>query len=59
MNGDQIAAREAIIKLLLALPWPEREDVFSSVRHNGIFCTACGYGSPERPNTDCQCCNDT
>ncbi len=51
-------ARDAIIQLLLALPWDERAECFSEVRWNGIFCCACGMGSPASPNANCQCQND-
>lgn len=52
-------AAEPLIEALLALPWAERADVFSAIRWNGIFCTACGIGERTAPNGRCQCENDT
>ena len=52
-------ARDEIVKLLLALSEEERTDCFAEVRYNGIFCCACGFGSSEAPNANCQCENDT
>jgi hypothetical protein len=51
-------AVKLIIETLLALPVDEREEVFTSVKHNGIFCTYCGIGDMEHPNNNCQCWND-
>lgn len=49
---------ELLIEQFLALPWQERAEVFVAVKHNGIFCAACGYGERATPNPDCQCEND-
>jgi hypothetical protein len=51
-------AVKLIIETLLALPVNERQEVFTSVQHNGIFCTYCGIGDMEHPNNNCQCWND-
>ena len=53
-----IRASEEIIDILLKLEPHERAEAFSAVRHNGLFCVACGYGEPEHPNKFCQCEND-
>lgn len=58
MTPEFEAARDAIIARLLALPWQDRAEVFKSVRFNDFFCCACGYGSVEDPNKNCQCEND-
>ena len=52
------AVGETIIKLLLDLPPEERAAAMEVVRFNGLFCCACGTGSAEHPNPNCQCWND-
>lgn len=58
MNAKQTAAYEAIFKALIDLPESELAEVIECVGSNGIFCCACGYGSYEKPNPNCQCEND-
>lgn len=58
MTIAQEEAVAAIMKILLSFKWNEREEVFSSVRYNDIFCYHCGMGEPDRPNKNCQCWND-
>lgn len=50
--------RDTILHLLLDLPWTERAEVWSGVKHNDIFCVECGMGDDEHPNSSCQCWND-
>ena len=49
---------EEILDLFLAVPQEQRNVVASEVRHNPYFCFECGYGTKEKPNTNCQCWND-
>jgi hypothetical protein len=49
---------EKIISMLLAVPETQRAGIVSHIRHNGIFCADCGWGSRDHPNPDCQCMND-
>ncbi len=58
MNERQQILADLIVSALLAVPDVDREDVCQAIRHNGVFCFACGIGSRERPNRNCQCGND-
>ena len=58
MTKQQQEARDKVVEILLTLPWSLRKEVCSSVKHNGIFCFSCGWGSREIPNDNCQCWND-
>lgn len=56
MTPEQDYAVQLIMKTILALPsYEQRQEVFSAVRFNDIFCVECGYGSLENPNPNCQC----
>ena len=47
-----------IVHMLLQYSEDDRAEIVAAVCSNDIFCTACGGGSPERPNSGCQCWND-
>jgi hypothetical protein len=51
-------AYNKVFAIMLALTADQREAVWFSITHNGVFCVHCGIGSVESPNPRCQCTND-
>ena len=46
---------KVIVGMLLQYSSDDRAEIMGEVAANEIFCTACGVGSMEHPNGDCQC----
>jgi hypothetical protein len=58
MERRATEAFEAVMNILLAVPWNERAEIVAAVRNNDIFCTYCGVGTRLKPNPNCYCNDD-